>query len=78
MKKIFVISLVVLIIIPTIIHAENVYRDALIPKELFHLDLNRKPIEDVIIIPDSNPFFGIIGSYIACWYDTGEIRAPPL
>ena len=70
MKKIFALFLIVLIITPTIIHAENVDGDALIPKELSHLDLNRKLIEDVIIIPDSNPFFGIIGSYIACWYDT--------
>lgn len=33
-------------------------------------EFNRNLIEDVIIIPDSNPFFGIIGSYIACWYDS--------
>jgi hypothetical protein len=29
----------------------------------------RNSIEDMVIIPDNNPFFGIIGSYIACWYD---------
>jgi hypothetical protein len=29
----------------------------------------RKLNEDAVIIPDTNPFFGIIGSYIACWYD---------
>ena len=30
----------------------------------------RKPIEDAIIIPDNNPFFGIIASPLACWYDS--------
>jgi hypothetical protein len=70
MKKIFALFLIVLLITPTIIHTDNADGDALITKKFEHLDLNRKLNEDVIIIPDSDPFFGIIGSYIACWYDT--------
>ncbi|MBU0498044.1 MAG: hypothetical protein KKC68_06060 [Candidatus Thermoplasmatota archaeon] len=28
----------------------------------------RKPIEDLILIPDTDPYFGIIGAALACWY----------
>jgi hypothetical protein len=38
-------------------------------EDFYHFNSNRKLIQDAIIIPDSDPFFGIIGSYIACWYD---------
>jgi hypothetical protein len=33
-------------------------------------ELNRNIVEDIIIISDDDPYFGIIGSYIACWYDS--------
>ena len=72
MKKTYVFCIIVLIFIQTTIHAENVEDDTLILDELSHLSSIRKQIEEAIIIPDSNPFFGIIGSYIACWYDIGD------
>jgi len=33
-----------------------------------HTNSLRNNFEDIIIIPDSNPLFGIIGSYVSCWY----------
>lgn len=32
----------------------------------------RNTIEDIIVIPSNNPLFGIIGSYISCWYNSEE------
>jgi hypothetical protein len=69
MKKIFALFTFILFITPVIIHIENVNGENIIPKESESLNLNRILNEDLVIIPDSNPFFGIIGSYIACWYD---------
>jgi len=69
MNKIFALCLIVLIIIPSTINAENVEEYNPIFQELLDVSSSRKQIEDVIIVPDTNPFFGLIGSYIACWYD---------
>ena len=70
MNKTLALFLIFLTITSITIHAEIVQEDTLIPEELSNLGSNRKVIEDAIIISDSNPFFGIIGSYMACWYDT--------
>ena len=32
----------------------------------------RNTIEDIIVIPSNNPLFGIIGSYVSCWYNSEE------
>jgi hypothetical protein len=72
MNKTLILCLMVLIIISPTISAENINKNNLNLKELFNLGSIRKSIEDVIIIPDSNPFFGIIGSYIACWYNSNN------
>jgi len=69
MNKIFAFFLITLIIIPITIHAKIVEESVFMPQGSSHLGSIRKIIEDVIIIPDNNPFFGVIGSYIACWYD---------
>jgi len=70
MRKTFAFYLIILIIVSYTIHAENINteEDTICPEELSHLGSIRKLIEDVIIIPDSNPFFGIIGANMACWY----------
>jgi len=34
-----------------------------------HLSSCRLIIPDVVIVPEDDPYFGIIGSSIACWYD---------
>ena len=71
-KKKFIIYLIILIIIPNIIHAEIIEEENLNPEDLFYFGSIRQLIEDAIIIPDNNPFFGIIGANIACWYDTED------
>lgn len=38
----------------------------------------RKSIEEAVIIPDTNPLFGLLASYISCWYDTEEELLPLL
>lgn len=70
MYKIFAFSLIFLIVLSCTIQAENISnKEILNLEEVSNLDSIRNKIEDVVIIPDSNPFFGIIGTYIACWYD---------
>ncbi|MFO7677886.1 MAG: C25 family cysteine peptidase [Thermoplasmatota archaeon] len=32
----------------------------------------RHDIEDAVIIPDNDPLFALLGSYISCWYNSGE------
>ncbi len=74
MCKTFIVYLIIFLTISCTIHSEGVYidieEDTPSLKELSHSGSIRKPIEDAIIIPDSNPFFGIIGANLACWYDT--------
>jgi len=70
MNKIFALCLIILITIPTAIYAENVKESNLKSQDLYYFSSLRKQIEDVIIIPDSDPFFGLIGSYLSCWYNT--------
>lgn len=72
MRKTFALYLIILILISYTIHAENINVEEGISstEDLSYLGSIRKPIEDAIILPDSNPFFGIIGANIACWYDT--------
>ncbi len=72
MNKIFTLCLIGFIIIPATIYAESVKEYSAIPLDLTHFSSSRNQIEDVIIIPDNNPFFGLIGSYIACWYNTNN------
>jgi len=69
MNKIFAICLIVFIIIPTTIFAENIKEYNHSSQELSPQSSFRKSIENVIVVPDSDPFFGLIGSYIACWYN---------
>ena len=36
----------------------------------FNTNSNRNLEEDLVIIPDTNPLFGLLGSSIACWYNS--------
>jgi len=76
MRKIIALSLIILLIPSCIIHA-----DYLIPEKeniqsmetTTHFVSSRQSTEDAIVIPDNDPFFGIIGASMACWYDTPNI-----
>ncbi len=75
MNKAFVVSLAILFISLNIANAVSISvekHDFQTADVLSNLISVRNPIEDVIVIPDNNPLFGIIGSYISCWYDTIE------
>ncbi len=38
----------------------------------------RRMTADAVVIPDNNPLFGIIGSYLACWYSNESNGLKPL
>ena len=80
MIKIIALCLIALIIIPTTIYADNVKEFNIISQQLTHFSSLRKQIEEVVIIPGNNPFFGLIGSYLSCWYgsDNGSSGLLPL
>ena len=74
MNKRYIIFILILIISQSTItiYAQNIKEENPASQELNQLNSNRKLIQEVIIIPDSNPFFGIIASYVACWYDKDD------
>ena len=75
MNKVFVASLAILFIslnIANVVSVSVEKQDFQTADVLSNLISVRNHIEDVIVIPDSNPLFGIIGSYISCWYNTNE------
>jgi hypothetical protein len=80
MNKIFALCLIILILVPNSIYAENVEEYNPFFHKLSDVGSLRKQIEDAIIVPDTNPYFGLIGSYIACWYnvDTNVSGLKPL
>jgi hypothetical protein len=71
MFKKFTSVLIILLTIFSLIHIDqiNAKKTTINENELTIFGSIRKSIEEVIIIPDSDPFFGIIGASIACWYD---------
>ena len=68
MNKTLLILIIVLLVSQTTIYAVNVKEDNPFKQDFYHFNSNRIFIQEAVIIPDSDPFFGIIGSYIACWY----------
>ena len=61
MKQTLVLYFLIFFLIsPYILDAEQ-------QNTLFFLE---EPSADAIVIPDTNPFFGLLGSGVACWYDT--------
>ena len=69
MNKTLLILIIILLVSQTTIYAVNVREDNPLKQDLYHFNSNRILSQDAIIISDIDPFFGIIGSYIACWYD---------
>jgi len=73
MKKIFALLIIFIVFSPVAIPQYNSEgkTDFFIQKEFFESNTFRNKEQYIVIIPDSDPFFGIIGSSIACWYDIG-------
>jgi len=76
MRKIIILAIIVLLALQYGAHAEYCILDKEDTKrtEGIILPLSKKQLnEEVVIVPDNNPFFGIIGTNMACWYDTPNI-----
>jgi hypothetical protein len=69
-RKIIILLLTVLLCVPSVISAEK--RDmgsGHHPVGISSGASIRNPTEEVVIVPDSDPYYGIMGTYAACWYD---------
>ena len=76
MSKIIILSIIVLLALQYGAHAECCILDNEDTKitDRIILPISKKQLnEEVVIVPDDNPFFGIIGSSMACWYDTPNL-----
>src|SRR4030042_3406435 len=70
MKPGLVLPLIILLIIPTVQATSTIQDDTYYQQSEQPLEVSiRNQIADAVIIPDSNPFFGLIGASAACWYD---------
>ena len=71
MKKIFALLITFIVFSPVVISQYNseVKTDFLIQKEFLGHNTILNKEQYIVIIPDSDPFFGIISTSIACWYD---------
>ena len=76
MRKIVAISMIILLLLPYITHVECSFQDRkeipTIETSLSFISL-RQSSEEVIIIPDNDPFFGMIGANLACDYNTSDV-----
>ena len=74
MRKILVISLIIILFFNYSINAEFISEDSesFCINNLENINSIRNEIENVVIVSDSDPYFGIIGAYIACWYDKND------
>jgi len=69
-KKIILITFLILVIsfsLPNdLFYAEKI---SISNEYQLNFYTTRRDIADVVVISDNDPFFGIIGSSVACWYD---------
>ncbi len=75
MKKIVAIFLISILLIPHIIHAEYYIpnRDGIQTEgAILPFSSTNHSTEEVIVIADNDPFFGIIGANIACRYEASN------
>jgi len=73
MLKTFTITLTFLLLISSLAPAITLPDNGIaIPNLETNQNYNptKQTTEEIIIIPDSDPFFGIISASLACWYDT--------
>ena len=70
MKKTITFCLVLICICVSLRQALQITEVSSENKYPFQGCSTRNPVQDVMIIPESDPFFGIISTSVACWYDT--------
>lgn len=81
MKKWCFFILVTYLITPAVIYSEIVSadnQDFQYEEFLLNIKSERSMNEDIVIIPENDPLFGIIGSYISCWYNNKSSGLKPL
>jgi len=82
MNKKIILLLVIFLILTNFVEAriaieEN--KDCSFLEVVSDINSVRKKIDDIVIIPDVDPFFGVLGSYISCWYNNnGSSGLKPL
>lgn len=43
-----------------------------IQENTFQINSLRNTVEDAVVIPDTDPLFAILGSYVSCWYNSQD------
>ena len=70
MKTIAALFMVVLILLSAIPVQSNIENDIVRdPTELSYDRSSRCFIADAVIVPETNPFFCLLSTSVACWYD---------
>ena len=80
MKKSLIFILIIFLISPSFINI-NISankQDSQFETLLLNTTSIRRMTGDAVIIPDNNPLFGIIGSYLSCWYNNESNGLKPL
>jgi len=76
MRKIVTLPIIILLIFSYVIHAEYLTsdkEDMPLAETISFFASIRQSIEEAIVISDNNPFFGIIGASMACWYGPSNL-----
>jgi hypothetical protein len=76
MRKIITLAIIILLTLSYMTHAEYCILDKEETKgtEGTISFISKKQLnEEVVIVPEGDPFFGIIGASMACWYDTPNL-----
>jgi len=75
MRKSVAFLLFILLVSPYLTYGESISfekQEGGTPDILPNITSIRNTLEDIIIIPDTDSLFGIIGSYVSCWYNTED------
>ena len=70
MKALAPLCMVLLLLLSSILIQSSIYDDTVYDPTEFPYDRSiRSFIPDAVIVPESNPFFCLISTSVACWYD---------
>ncbi|MBN2602634.1 MAG: hypothetical protein JXA91_00695 [Candidatus Thermoplasmatota archaeon] len=75
MKKISTTLLIFFIlssIFANLITAEQDQDELISEGQFFNISSSRNFLTNAVVVPDTNPFYAIIGSSLACWYDISD------
>jgi hypothetical protein len=78
MKKVLCILLISLLLLALVFDVGVFAENETVTTNSNKIDSTRNKIEDVVFISDTDPLFGLLGSYISCWYNNGNQTLKPL